>query len=146
MKYKNTNGRKITGSAGTISAIMIAILPAIGCPACWPAYAGVLSSLGVGFFDYSPYVLPLLIAALLFSLSMLLYRSRRRHGIYPFFPGLAGAVLLLLSKTVPTVSYLLIPGATLLVTASVWNAWPLKKGNNEPSCPSCESFEAKETT
>ena len=33
-------------SLATLPGIALAFLPKIACPACWPAYAGVLSSLG----------------------------------------------------------------------------------------------------
>ena len=36
-------------SLATLPGIGLAFLPKIACPACWPAYAGLLSSLGLGF-------------------------------------------------------------------------------------------------
>ena len=33
-------------------AIASALLPKLTCPACWPAYAGLLSTLGLGFVDF----------------------------------------------------------------------------------------------
>jgi mercuric ion transport protein len=32
-----------------LPAIGVAMLPKLACPACWPAYAGLLSSVGLGF-------------------------------------------------------------------------------------------------
>jgi hypothetical protein len=32
-----------------VPGIGLSLLPKIACPACWPAYAGLLSSLGLGF-------------------------------------------------------------------------------------------------
>jgi hypothetical protein len=39
--------------------IGMALLPKLACPACWPAYAGLLSTLGVGFLGSTKYLLPL---------------------------------------------------------------------------------------
>ena len=43
--------------AALLPAIGAALLPKLTCPACWPAYAAVLSALGVSFVDYTPYLL-----------------------------------------------------------------------------------------
>ncbi len=40
--------------------IGLSLLPKIACPACWPAYAGLLSSIGLGFLiPNRAYLLPL---------------------------------------------------------------------------------------
>ena len=40
--------------------IGLSMLPKSACPACWPAYAGVLSSIGLGFLIPNlAYLLPL---------------------------------------------------------------------------------------
>ena len=47
-----------------LPAVAAALLPKLTCPACWPAYAAVLSALGVSFVDYTPYLLPFTLAFL----------------------------------------------------------------------------------
>ena len=47
-----------------LPALGAALLPALGCPACWPAYAGLLSALGVGFVNYTPLLFPLTVVFL----------------------------------------------------------------------------------
>src|SRR5260370_27513328 len=39
--------------------IGVSLLPKLMCPACWPAYAAVLSSVGLGFLISTTYLLPL---------------------------------------------------------------------------------------
>ncbi|KAF0218625.1 MAG: putative Thioredoxin [Geobacteraceae bacterium] len=46
------------GMAAMLPGIGLAFLPKLACPACWPAYAGVFSSLGLGFVNYNPYLSP----------------------------------------------------------------------------------------
>ena len=63
--------------AGLLPAVGAALLPKLTCPACWPAYAALLSALGVGFIDYTPYLLPLTLAFLAVTLAILAWRPRR---------------------------------------------------------------------
>lgn len=42
-----------------LPAIGIAVLPKLTCAACWSIYSGLLSSLGLGFVNYTHYLLPL---------------------------------------------------------------------------------------
>jgi hypothetical protein len=53
----------------------IAALPVLTCPLCWPAYAGLLSSLGVSFLIYSKYLLPVVAVMLALSLGSLAFRA-----------------------------------------------------------------------
>ena len=41
-----------------VPGIVAALLPSLTCPLCWPAYADVLSALGVGFVGTTAYLLP----------------------------------------------------------------------------------------
>jgi mercuric ion transport protein len=42
-----------------IPGVLASLLPALACPLCWPAYAALLSALGLGFLTSSTYLLPL---------------------------------------------------------------------------------------
>jgi len=42
-----------------LPSILIALIPKLTCPACWPAYSALLSSVGINFLNYSNYLLPL---------------------------------------------------------------------------------------
>ena len=91
---------------------------------CWPAYAAVLSALGVGFIDYTPYLLPLTLAFLGVTLAMLAWRPRR--GYAPLALGLAASAMVLVGKFLFDSDIAVYAGVALLVAASVWNAWPVK--------------------
>jgi mercuric ion transport protein len=96
----------------------------VSCPACWPAYAGLLSSLGLGFLADARWLMAVTAAALLLSLGALAFRSSRRHGAGPFLVGLGAALVILVGKFLAGNNTLLYGGALGLTAASVWNAWP----------------------
>ena len=126
----NTAGRGrlpgLFGIFGVLPGVGAALLPALACPACWPAYAGLLSSLGLGFVDYTPWVVPVMSVFLLIALGALAWQGIRRRLWAPFVLGVAGVVLLVAGKFVMGSDPLLYGGVALLVVASVWNAWPRK--------------------
>lgn len=118
----------------TLPAVGIALLPKLTCAACWPAYAGLLSALGVGFIDYTPYLLPLTVAFLFLTLVMLGYRARSRRGYAPFVLGTAAAAIVLVGKFALDSDMALYGGITLLVGASLWNACPVRA---QGKCSAC---------
>lgn len=67
-----------------LPGIGAAFLPKVACPACWPAYAGFLSSVGLGFLVSTAYLLPLTAAFLAIAVFALAFRARRRRGYAPF--------------------------------------------------------------
>lgn len=111
-----------------IPAIGVALLPKLTCPACWPAYAGLLGSLGIGFFDYTPYLLPLTAGFLLIAIAGLAYRARARRGYRPLMLGLAGSAILSAGKFGYDSNAAMYVGIAVLVAASVWNTWPPSRG------------------
>jgi hypothetical protein len=77
--------------------IGLSLLPKIACPACWPAYAGLLCSLGLGFLiPNAKYLLPMTAAFLLLAVGTLAFRARRRRGYVPFVVVILAASLILL--------------------------------------------------
>ncbi|MCL7419697.1 MAG: MerC family mercury resistance protein [Methylobacter sp.] len=117
-----------------LPAIGIAVLPKLTCAACWPIYSGLLGSLGLGFVNYTPYLLPLTVFFLALSLASLAYRARSRRGYRPFFLGLPAAAMVIVGKFVFASDIALYSGAALLVGASFWHSWPKSSGG---SCPVC---------
>ena len=106
--------------------IGLSLLPKIACPACWPAYAGLLSSIGLGFLVPNlMYLLPLTVAFLLIAVGTLAFRARRRHGYIPFALGIMAAGFILLGKFFLASNPVLYIGLGLLILASVWNSWPI---------------------
>lgn len=77
-----------------------AFLPKLICPACWPAYAGFLSSLGLGFINYTPYLLPLTILFLIVAVGALGYGAKKRWGYGPFILGMIASLTMVLGKFV----------------------------------------------
>ena len=42
-----------------LPSVGVSLMPKLMCPACWPAYAAVLSFVGLGFLISTTYLLPL---------------------------------------------------------------------------------------
>lgn len=110
--------------AAMLPAVGAALLPKLTCPVCWPAYAAVLSALGVSFIDYTPYLLPLTLVFLAVTLAVLAWRPRR--GYAPLALGAAASAIVLAGKFLSGSDFAVYAGVALLVAASVWNAWPGK--------------------
>lgn len=118
-------------------------IPGLTCPACWPAYAGLLSALGIGFFNYTPYLLPLMIIFVMITLSALGYRAKERHGYHPLILGIFSSIILIIGKFVLDSNWILYGGIAILIAASVWNSWPVKQLQKD-TCSSCPPKEITE--
>lgn len=127
-----------------LPAFGTALLPKLACPACWPAYGGLLSSLGVGFVDYTPYLLPLTIGFLALALAALGYRASRRRGYGPLVLGLIASAVILVGKFGYDHDIAMYTGLTALVAASLWNTWPRRQPHSAP-CPACTTPERNTT-
>lgn len=117
-----------------LPAVGGALLPKLTCAACWPAYAALLSALGVEFVDYTPYLLPITVAALGVALFGLGWRARTRRGYVPFSVGVIASIVILVGKfglDSDTAAYL---GAAALIGATVWNLWPRRERANCGAC------------
>lgn len=113
-----------TGLFALLPAAGAALLPKLTCPACWPAYAAVLSSLGVGFVDYTPWLFPATVLFLAITLVLLAWRPRR--GYWPLALGVAASVVVLIGKFAFDSDITVYAGVGVLAVASGWNAWPRK--------------------
>ena len=121
-----------------LPAVGAAALPKLTCPVCWPAYTALLSSMGVGFINYTPYLFPLTASFLVLSLIALGWRAQRRRGYGPLVVGLAASVLLLVGKFAFESDASMYAGIAFLVAASIWNAWPRAQQAAE-NCRACDS-------
>jgi len=117
----------------TSGAILFALSPRVFCPSCWPAYASILSSMGLGFIDYTPYLLPLMFIFLFIALWGLHHKAATRKGYRPFILGCIATSGMILNKFVFELEYILYASVVLFVIASLWNAWPAKQS----VCTSC---------
>ncbi|RJP21195.1 MAG: hypothetical protein C4529_08000 [Deltaproteobacteria bacterium] len=123
-------------SLATVPGIAFAFLPKLACPACWPAYAGLLSSVGLGFLLDTAYLFPLTAAFLVLAVGALAFRAGTRRGFGPFTVGLGAAAVVLVGKFAFDSNTAMYVSIGLLVAASVWNAWPKRK-SEVGSCPKC---------
>jgi hypothetical protein len=145
---KNNENSKSSGRDSTGWLNSLAMLPGIGasllpvgvCPACWPAYAGLLSSFGFGLLLDTAYLLPLTALFLVLAVAALAYKAKTRKGYGPFVMGIVAAVIVFVVKFVYESDLAMYGGIAMLITASLWNAWPRKKvGGNRKTCPACVS-------
>lgn len=134
-KPKTSHSRWPLNTA-VIPSILVALLPKLACPACWPAYAGLLSSLGLSFMDYTPYLLPLTISFLVIALAALAHRAPTRRGYRPLILGVCAAIILLVGKFSFASDLAMYLGLVLLIAASLWNTWPRPQHAGNP-CPAC---------
>jgi len=128
-----------------LPALGTALLPNLTCPACWPAYAGLLSALGLGFVDYTPFLLPLTAIFVTLAVASLGYRAKNRRTHKPFILGLLAAILIVVGKFVFVSNLAVYGGVALLVGASLWNSW-LQRASKSGSCPACVHTEGRLTT
>ena len=105
-------------------SVVVALLPKLTCPVCWPAYTALLSSAGIGFVNYTPYLLPTIATFLATTLWALAYRAKARRGYGPFWIGVAAALCIVAAKFILLSEPALYVGIGLLIGASVWNIWP----------------------
>jgi hypothetical protein len=121
-------------SIAVMPGIGVSLLPKLMCPMCWPAYAGLVSALGLGSLISTKYLLPLTIAFLAITAAALGFRASQRHGYGPLWLGLAAAAVVLTGKFYFDAAQAAYVGVGLLVVASVWNSWP-RRGVIAPVCP-----------
>ena len=107
--------------------IGVALLPKLFCPLCWPLYAGVVSSFGLGFLIGTTYLLPITGAVLILTLGVLGFRATQRRGYVPFLLGVVGSIAILIGKFYLESKPLMYGGVGFLAVGSVLNALPRRK-------------------
>lgn len=147
---ENRHGwKKILAVVPTIGALMI---PGITCPACWPGYAAILSSLGVGFIPSTKYLLPLAAVCLAINLLLLAWDARKQRRLGPLALAFVASLGILYGRFYLEWNALAYGNAVLLVAASVWNAWPairarqLRSSTGGTGCPACPTLVQIENT
>jgi mercuric ion transport protein len=107
-------------------SIGLSLLPKIACPACWPAYAGLLPSSGLGFLiPNRAYLLPLTALFLALAVGALAVGACRKRGYAPLAVGSIAAGLILAAKFSLESNVIFYVGLGLLVLVSAWNRWPM---------------------
>jgi len=120
-----------------IPGIVAAMLPTLTCPLCWPAYAALLSSLGLGFLGSAAYLLPLTGVFLAVAIVGLALQSKR-HGYGPLLLGIVAAVPIVAGKFALDSNLMTYAGVGLLAAASVWTMMPSRR-SDAPKCAACAS-------
>lgn len=122
-------------SLASAPGIAFAFLPKLACPLCWPAYAGLMGSLGLGFLIDEIYLFPLTASFLVVAAGALAFRARSRRGYGPFALGLAASVVVLAGKFAFNSNAAMYGGIAALVAASIWNVWPVR--SKAAGCTAC---------
>jgi hypothetical protein len=123
-----------------LPGVGVSLLPKLACPFCWPAYAGLLSSVGLGFLISAAYLLPLTSGFLVIALGAMAFKANSRHRYGPFLLGLLAATAVLLVKFRWESRPAMYGAVGLLVIASLWNAWPIRAVSSQADiCDHCES-------
>ncbi len=125
--------------ATVVPALGASLLPGLSCPACWPAYASLLSAVGLSFLGESKYLLWLNAAALGVSL-IVLFRQARNASYVPILIGVLGALLILSGKFFLNSNPMTWLGAAALLAAFVWSG-PKSKPAGCPACVGNASLE-----
>lgn len=131
---------RAAGILGLTSTAAIGLLPKLTCPLCWPAYTAALSALGLGFVDYTPYLLPLTASFVAVSLAALAWLARARRAVMPLLVGLLAGAGLLLGKFVLDSDGLTYAAVAVFVIAPFL---PMRR-RAPAMCPDC--LPAKEVT
>jgi mercuric ion transport protein len=117
-----------------VPGIAASLLPKVACPACWPAYAGFLSSIGLGFLLDTAWLFPLTAVFLATAVGALAFRAASRRGFGPALLGVVAAVLVLVGKFSLDSAAMMYFGLAVLISASLWNSWPKKKRDGCAAC------------
>jgi hypothetical protein len=99
-----------------------------------PAYAGLISSVGLGFVMETAYLLPLTVFCLVLALAAMAFQANRRRGYGPFILGALAAALLMVGKFVLDSNVAVYGAIASLIAASLWNSWP-KSTTSVPFAP-----------
>ena len=120
----------------TIPAVVVSLLPILACSLCWPAYAALLSSLGLGFLGNSSYLLPLtgmLLAVAVGGLGMQI----KIAGYGPLALGVVSSAAILAGKFTIDSNLTTYAGVAILAVASAWSLRP-RRSTVSVACSTCE--------
>ena len=121
----------------TLPGIIFSVFPTLVCPACWPAYAGLLAAFGLPFIPSTAYLFPVSLIFLAAGTVALVFKARHRRGYGPFLLGVIGSAAVLVGKFVIDAHGMTYAGAGFLIAASIWNSVP--KRRMSASCGRCVS-------
>ena len=121
---------------------MLGVLPAMGvalfpkCPMCWTAALSVFGIAGWGHFLNVPWMLPMLIAAMLCNLAFGWHRGRRLGFMAGFYSSAAGAFAILVLSMGLNWTGANVAGLALTLAGTGLNAWntrSMRSGLSKPA-------------
>jgi hypothetical protein len=112
-------GRSWHRGVTIVPPLLVAALPK--CPIC---LMSLMSVVGLGSVVSEPRLLPLMLVFLAVALASLGFRSGSRRGWGPFLLAVLASAILLLGRFYFNSTWIASLGGLLLVSGSVWNAWP----------------------
>ena len=124
------------GLRAAVPGVGAVLLLGVTCPACWLAYAGLLTMPGLAWLLEDTSLMLITLAVLGVALASLAYRAPARQGYRPFGLGVIAASLIVTEKFWLPFAWLLALGLALLVGASLWNAWP-RQATAPGACAVC---------
>lgn len=129
--------------AASFPAVGTALLPKLTCPLCFPAYAAVLSALGIEFLDYTPYLFPLTVVFLAVSIMVLALQTRRSGNFVPLVIGIIASFVVLFAKFWLEADGLT-TGAIIALVVAIFLGTRAKSIVNG-SCPACVAGETDQS-
>ena len=129
--FSRMTRRRWVRSFAAVPGALLSLLPSATCPACIAGYAGLLSSLGLGFLLNERVLLPLIVAMLGFGVASIAWSTRSHRHAGPLVVTIAGSVGIVVARFVWNFPAIVYASVALLVIASVWNLW-LKRPRPQP--------------
>lgn len=110
-------------SLSVLPGALLALLPAANCPFCIAAYAGVLSSLGLGVLHDESVLFPVIAVFLVVGLVSIGWSTRSHRRLGPLLVTIIGSAAVIAGRLIWNAPAVLYGGVALLVGASLWNLW-----------------------
>ncbi len=104
-----------------IPAAVLPILPSFSCPVCVAAYAGLLSSLRLGFLLTDRVQRPLIVAFLIVSVISVGWAANQYRRVGPLALVVLGSAAIVVGRLVWNVTPVLYVGVVSLVAGTAWN-------------------------
>ncbi len=133
---RTVGDRSWLATLATVPGVVMGMFPTLICPACFPAVAGFLGSIGLGALNDDKMIAPVTTGCLTLAIAGLTYQAWRKRRIGPLLLGIAGAggiyagIFLVFSTPLKNT------GIAALVAASLWNVVSKRRAGVEP-CPAC---------
>lgn len=110
-------------SLAALPAALLSLLPAVTCPACLGAYAGLFSALGLGFLVRSTVLEPLLISTLLLGLASIVWSTLAHRNPWPLALTLLGDFAVVVGRYALASQEMQWLGFPLILGGALWNIW-----------------------